>query len=138
MKNIEKPTKEDITDAIKSIVAGDLTTWMNIVLPLTAKHLKINPIQYRNYGPYWWVIKKAMLDAGFAPFGQDIDIEMFEAMTDSDTAFSVFRAMLYYDYSTENDFIGRATHTIVDNGEDVEYTLFDNDAERYIAASGIK
>lgn len=138
MKNIEKPTKEDIASAIKVIANEDLENWKNVVLPLTAKHLRIYPIQYRNYGPYWWVIKKAMIDAGLKTFGTDIDLEMFEAMSDEDTAFSVFRAMLYYDYSTENDFIGRATHTIVDNGEDVEYTLFDNDAERYIAASGIK
>lgn len=138
MRNIDKPTKEYVAEAIKSIANDNLESWMKAIIPLTAKHLKLNPIQYRNYGPYWWVMKQAMIDAGFAPFGFDIDAEMFEAMADPDTSFSVFRAMLYYDYSTENDFIGRATHTIMDNGEDVEYTIYDSDAERYIAASEAK
>ncbi|GKT06955.1 hypothetical protein [Desulforhabdus sp. TSK] len=135
MRNIEKPGREDVAGIVASL--GSLSDWSKGFLPLLASHLRKNPVQYRNFGPWWWVVKKAMLDAGFAPFGQDVDAEMLEAMLDpEDPAFSLLLAQIYYEFSLENHFVGQATHTMVDNGEDVEYTVYDHDAEAFIRAGG--
>lgn len=136
MKNIEKPSAEELHSTILQVAGEDLEVWASAILPVAAKHLKLYPIQYRNYGPYWWVMKKALIDAGYEYFGDEFDAEMLEAMSDSDKSFAVFRAMLYYDYTIDNDFIGRATHTIVNDGEDEEYTVYDDYVERQIASTG--
>lgn len=137
MKDIAKPTAEDLQQYIAESLAEGKTIQEMVTsfMPVLSKHLLSNPIQYRNFGPWWWVIKKRMIDAGYMPFGPEFDAEMVEAMTYPENAeMSVIAGMAYYEGSLENQFVGQATHVIVDNGEDVEYLVYDADAESYIAA----
>jgi hypothetical protein len=138
MRIVDKPTQEELAKSVATLTDGGkvaLADWAGGFLPVLSRHLRENPVQYRNFGPWWWSVKKAMLDAGLAPFGQDYDAEMVEAMAYPEAPFlAVVCGMLYYDQSMDNQFIGQATHTIVENGEDVEYTLYDHDAEAFIVA----
>ena len=138
MRNIEKPTKEELTEALNSITESGkkpLTDWAGGFLPVLARHLRKHPEQYRNFGPWWWPVKKAMVEAGHAPLGQDYDGEMVEAMAyPEEPLLAVVCGMIYYEQSLENQFVGQAKHAMVEDGEDVEYTIYDHDAESYIVA----
>jgi len=136
---IETPTREEVAQIMSDTVkSGDLEQWSKRIVSAAIEHLKENPDQYRNYGPYWWTIKKAMIDSGFGLFGSDYDMEMVEAVSQGeDQAFAIFISMVYYDYSMENMFVGQSSHMIAVDGEDREYIIADNDVERYIAANSM-
>ena len=138
MKDIAKPTAEDLQPYIAESIAEGTTIHevVSSFMPVISKHLLANPIQYRNFGPWWWIVKKNMIDAGYTPFGSEFDAEMVEAMSYPDNPdMAIIAGMAYYEASLENQFVGQATHVIVDNGEDVEYLVYDADAEAFIAAN---
>lgn len=139
MMKIETPTREEVAQVISDTVKnGDLEQWSKRIINSAIKHLKENPDQYRNYGPYWWTLKKAIVESGFGLFGEDYDAEMVDAVSqDGDNPFALFLSMIYYDYSMENMFIGQSNHMIAVDGEDREYIISDNDIERYIAAKSM-
>ena len=140
MKTITLPTMDEMKDVLAIVTDGGkrpIREWAKGFRPNLADHLRKYPEQYRNFGPYWWLVKHILLEGGFAPFGQDVDAEMVEAMEhENGMLYSLVAGVAYYEWSMENHFIGQTTHTIVDNGEDTEYTVYDHDAELYIQAQG--
>lgn len=138
MKDIAKPTAEELQPYIAESLSDGQTIQEMVAsfMPMLSNHLLKNPMQYRNFGPWWWTVKKAMIDAGYTPFGSEFDAEMVEAMAYPDSPeMATVAGVVYYEGSLENQFVGQATHVIVDNGEDVEYLVYDADAESFIAAN---
>ena len=81
MKIFNKPTVPTL-DALKpsQLVSGELSRedWRKRMLEGYKGILLGNPIQYRGFGPFWWILKKEMLDAGIADFGDSLDAEWVE------------------------------------------------------------
>ena len=64
MKIFNKPTVPTL-DALKpsQLVSGELSRedWRKRMLEGYKGILLGNPIQYRGFGPFWWILKKEML-----------------------------------------------------------------------------
>ncbi len=102
-----------------------------------ADMLKKNPMQYRSYGPYWWVVKKILLSFGEDYFGSFLDAEWVEKVTYGDPVWDLLAAWSYSEYALDNGLIYSNGHPVVfinDDGESEEeaYTLVDDDIETYL------
>ena len=137
---IELPTKEEMLQFQNLATDGgkiSLREWAQAYLVGLSSALRKSPELYRNFGPWWWIVKHAMLEAGQTPLGTHIDAEMLEAMEHEDGRwFSVLCAAAYQENSLETQWVGQSTHVIVTDGEDSEYVIYDHGAEAYIKAHG--
>lgn len=56
----------DIDKALsESGVQSADSDWINKVVSGIGDSLKKDPIRYRSYGPYWWAIKRYLIDLGY-------------------------------------------------------------------------
>lgn len=111
--------------------------WLEGMAHAIASMLKKNPMQYRSYGPYWWVVKKILLSFGEDHFGSFLDAEWVEKVTYGDPVWDLLAAWSYSEYALDNGLIYSNGHPVVfinDDGESEEeaYTLVDDDIETYL------
>ena len=128
---IEKPTKEVLAELIDQ-ACGNQTEeeWIEKFLSGIKKLLSKSPARYRGYGPYWWLIKKALIEKGEMSFGEHIDAEWFEAVDYGDTAFNLAAAYLYEDMRTDSVNLFDDAHYLSDEaGETVIFISSDEDME---------
>ncbi|WP_237363995.1 hypothetical protein [Vibrio marisflavi] len=99
------------------------------------KVLSDDPLSYRNYGAYWWAIKKLMNERGYE-LGDDEDPITSNHFTYSDPVTLLCAAWAYQDGQIEDGYMYQSKHTypIVRDGdeddiEDFEYSLEDHDLE---------
>lgn len=109
----------------------------NYLLSL-AKMLKKQPDMYLSFGPYWWLLKKELINLGVLDFGEDSDAELVEMLEyesrDLNCAACYAAQVLAFD--------SYATHTndktvIGDDGEPFVYRLADSTMELMIASKAI-
>ena len=91
-----------------------------------------NPLHYRSYGPYWWQVKKALLDAQRGVFDDDyIDREWLDATVYNCPEYALFAAWAYSETRHEEGAQMDSLHIIQTlDGELVEYVLVDEGLER--------
>ncbi|MDO5537710.1 MAG: hypothetical protein Q4F72_09310 [Desulfovibrionaceae bacterium] len=66
-----------------------------------AENVRRDPKSYRAFGPYWWIVKRIMLDNGITEFGSFIDRE-WHRMCDYGNDFdSAFAAWTYFGQSLQ-------------------------------------
>jgi hypothetical protein len=93
------------------------------------------PIMYRSFGPFWWPLKKYLLDAGLI-VGEPVDAELFDQVTMGSQALDLAAAFAYHDWTTR---YMTSTDTVrdveTDEGETIEYPVIDDELEAVIAFS---
>ena len=125
---IEKPTKEVLAELIDQACENQTEEeWIEKFLSGIKGLLSKSPARYRGYGPYWWLIKKALIDKGEHSFGEHIDAEWFETMDYGDTAFNLAAAYLYEDMRTDSVNLFDDAHYLSD--EAGETVIFNSSAE---------
>jgi len=131
IERIRKPTKEELAPLLLQATAKiKPEDWANKFTATMTRYLIRNPDHYRAFGPYWWLVKKALIDRGTLDFGEDIDDAAFAALDYGDETTNLLAAMSYYNVMFEIDR-NRVVHTFeIDGGETLSYTLTDDDAER--------
>lgn len=99
-------------------------------LGVVGRRLKANPLRYREYGPYWWALKRVMIDAEYN-IGDEFDPVVAAEYAGSSPVETLVAAELFRD-----DY--RATWPVGTNrfdlGEGIDYVLFDADMEARSAA----
>jgi len=132
--NVYKPGINDL-HSLKREATHDGTVsdadWLRKMCGTMAKVLDGDPRSYRSFGPYWWIVKKELLDAGYNQFGDFLDREWLEIMDQ--------------DHALNNGMIYANGHPIVvtpDEPEGAEpedrvYTLADEDMEALSITGGI-
>lgn len=102
--------------------------------------LSVRPLQYRSYGPYWWLVKKELIAQDIILFGETVDAEWFENMDYGDPVLNLLAAWAYADWSVDNGLIFSNQHTVTqivndEEVENIEYILMDDEVE--IMAAGM-
>lgn len=131
-----KRTVEELTPAIEAATEAfdDPREWAELFLGNLSLTLSKNPLQYRSFGAWWWVLKKELVAYGIDNFGTDSDAEWIEKATYSDSVTNIVASFLYHRHQANIGLIFEATHQVeyTDNEGDIitkEYHLYDVDME---------
>ena len=108
--------------------------WVKKFISIMQGLLKNDPLRYRSFGPYWWIVKNAMINAGINEFGEAIDAEWLEQSSYDTDYHGLLAALLYSGQMMNNGLIYANQHNIELKDEDgvmdmQVYVLADEDME---------
>ncbi len=93
-----------------------------------SKLLKEKPEHYKEFGPYWWALKKELAGLGYK-FGNFLDAEWLEYMDYGSTKLNLAAAYLYAEVHRESCFMYASEHTYYyhddDEDEDCEFPVWE-------------
>lgn len=92
------------------------------------KRLSVQPNKYREYGVYWYPLKKALDNLGYK-LGNYYDAYMISRYSQSSDIETIVTAELFRDYYGAHFFSGTNSFNI---GQEDVYTLFDEELELVI------
>lgn len=126
-----KPSKDELAEPYAVAVGENApVAWVASYLAGFAKTLKDDPLQYRSFGPYWWLAKQALLDAGFHGFGAFVDTQVFKDLDYGDIVYNLLAAAVYADIKHDSgDFYENRHECATPDGEFFTYVLEDSDLE---------
>lgn len=123
---VNKPSTEDLASAA---LGKPLAEWAKGYLAALPMVMGKNPGFYRAFGPYWWLVKKALVDSGNFTFGEESDAEWIEALDYGDSSLNLLAAYLYYDQRESMGGLLTQEHLLDSDGDAVEYIISDPDME---------
>ena len=99
--------------------------WAKGYLAETIELLEVCPEYYRAFGPFWWLVKRAMNDCNYYEFGDVVDREWFEALDYGDEKLNLLAACLYYKQQSEQGDLTEQQHILEgsDGGNAVNISL---------------
>lgn len=139
MAKFEKPQANEFWELKRQALEEsglDEDAWKKKIIANIAIILKQNPLQYRSFGPYWWLVKSELIKQGITDFGQDVDAEWFEKADYGNSSTNILAAWAYSDNAIDEGLIYSSEHSVTFlNGEfedeiDVQtYVLVDEEME---------
>lgn len=141
MKKLYKPDVDTILQPLldEGTKGGQKTRdeWLAEYAVGLADHLRENPKQYRSYGPYWWIVKRVLIQKGVEDFGEYLDQEWLEKTTYNDDVWDMLAGYAYSEYAVQAGLVYSHTHLIAyvyddDDSEEDQYVLVDDDMEELI------
>lgn len=132
MTNIVKPTEADLAPLItEALELQTLTQWKAKFVATLSDFLTKNPLRYRSFGPWWWLVKNELIKSGFLEFGDDVDAEWVEALDYGRIELNLLAAHGYADWRLEEGAMHEAMHTLeLTDGEMLDYLISDTDMEQ--------
>lgn len=91
------------------------------------RRLQAKPLQYREFGPYWWALKKVLNDSG-AALGEHCDVLVASEYVGRSAEETLVMAEAFKDIYRARYFVGNNVFTLEPDGVEV-YQLFDPDME---------
>lgn len=140
MTNIVKPTEADLAPLIAEALENQtLTQWKGKYIKSLTTFLEKNPLRYRSYGAYWWLIKYELIKNGNFEFGEDVDAEWVESLDYGRTELNLLAAHGYADMRFEQGAMNEPLHTLqTTDGEFFDYLIDDKDMEQRSLAKQMK
>jgi len=133
MSKIAKPTEADLAPLLaEGTQNGKLSEeeWRSKLLSSFARLLERKPLQYRCFGPYWWLFKSLLIAHGVETFGAFVDAEWKEKMDYGRDTPNLLACFAYYDWAFDMGLVYSHEHGIAyEDGESGDYTLIDEDME---------
>lgn len=129
---IQKPTKAELKPLYTEAMQGQAEEeWFKKILSSIAEILRKTPLRYRGYGPFWWVVKKALLDHGYAEFGEHLDQEWLESLECGEPAYDLLCAWWYEEmrFGVGQMIMGPYHSLVGADGESFEYVSGDDEME---------
>lgn len=129
---IYKPSEQDLQHLLDEATKNQTAEqWLEKFLSNLKEILLKNPSRYRNFGPYWWALKKVYIDKGDLSFGEFVDAEWLEKMDYRKPELNVIAAFNYEEMRTTTNMLDDPFHTLesADGGDSIEYALSDPDME---------
>jgi hypothetical protein len=128
MEKFYKPTKEDLKPLLDQI--GDLASWELKFIKSLNGFLEKNPLRYRGYGPYWWLVKQALIEHGINQFGDELDNAAAESMDYGNRAINLVAAHAYSEITFDQGLMTSNSHQMeTTDGESIEYIVADDEME---------
>lgn len=130
--NILKPTEADLAPLIAEATGTlALTLWKPTYLAGINALLTKDPLIYRSFGPWWWLVKNELVKSGNFEFGTDVDAEWVEYLDYGRVELNLLAAHGYMEWRCDemNDAHGEAHTLECDDGEFIDYLLTDIDME---------
>ena len=131
MSKIVLFTPESLAPAIAEGSKGFINEqqWVSKMLGSFAATVRRRPLSYRAYGPFWWPIKRLMIEAGELK-GELPDPAELERVTMGSPALDVAAAWAYSEFSTANQTDNSQTITVdTEDGDTTDYFLNDEEME---------
>jgi hypothetical protein len=127
---IHKPTKEQLKPLLDEACSNQTEEqWIEKLLEAIKTVIEKQPLRYRGYGPYWWLIKRMFIERGFLDFGEHVDLQWLEAMDYGDEKFNLAAAFAYEDVRFETVNVYDSYHTLDTDAGTVDYVSADEDME---------
>lgn len=130
---IKKPSETDLQPLLDEATENQsVAQYTETYLKTVAELLKRNPLHYRSYGPYWWLMKKALIDSGIGAFEDPVtDLEMVEATEYPSLEHSLLACWAYSESQHDQMAQNSNTHIMeLDDDSLVEYALEDSELEQ--------
>jgi hypothetical protein len=131
--DIQKPTRDELEHLRAAALEGQTENeWVKKILSSIAGILRETPLRYRGYGPYWWIVKKALIDNECLEFGEHLDREWLESLGHDDLVFDLLCAWWYEEMRfAPGQIITDPYHSLLNaEGEPFEYVSGDEEMER--------
>ncbi|WP_318491873.1 peptide-binding protein [Photobacterium leiognathi] len=131
------PSVADLEHLLAEATAEtEQTEYVESYLTKLVDLLKSNPRTYRAYGPYWWAIKRMLINRLISDFGDNVEAVTVDKFFIEDEANTIVAAWSYQNYQFTNGNQTSPFHVLplVDD-EDYEYCLVDDSMENLIAQS---
>lgn len=136
-RTIQKPTKDELTPLfIEATQNQKAEEWEQKLIDGIVGILHANPLRYRCYGPYWWLLKSVLIDRDVMDFGNHVDREWFESLDYGDPGYNLLASWVYEDtrFGT-GQMITNPYHVLTDqDGESFEFACNDEEMEALAAA----
>lgn len=133
MNEISKPSAADLAPLLAEATENGKIpeeTWRKKLLSSFTGILTRNPLHYRCFGPYWWILKSLLLEQGVTTFGDGMDAEWREKMDYGSSTLNLLAAFAYYDTAFDRGLLLSQVHGIsYEDGEADEYVLVDEEME---------
>lgn len=136
MKKLEKFSLNELTAFLHDNIKNqDEEMFVKKYIHGVIKNLKTNPKLYRSFGPYWWPLKRVILEHhdydGF--LGDSYDATLDQAFRYDTDALTVCAAYNMQQAIVENGYMYSVSHTVyTTDKEQVELVIEDDDIERLI------
>ena len=132
MTNIVKPTEADLAPLItEALELQTLTQWKAKFVATLSDFLTKNPLRYRSFGPWWWLVKNELIKSGNFEFGEDTDAEWVEALDYGRIELNLLAAHGYAEWRDEEGAAHEQQHTLeLTDGEMFDYWIDDKDMEQ--------
>lgn len=121
MRKLDKPDKTEL-EALRNQATknGQVpeADWVARNIGLTADVLRREPLRYRSYGPYWWILKQALISHGVDDFGDFVVREWFELADYGSEFHNLLAALLYSNAAMDNGLIYSNAHNVAFLPED--------------------
>ena len=88
-----------------------------VYLESVAKSLKTEPVRYRLFGAYWWLIKRQLIEKELVD-DVNIDLLLFSKLTYNDDVFDLVSAWLYFNEQFDlYGLLANNNHQPLDGGD---------------------
>lgn len=132
-----KPSHEDLADERKKALKGTTEEeWCNRCVNTLVRILRKDPVAYRQYGPYWWNLKKSVISRQPEAIHGDFIDDLWAERTDyGDEVDNILSAILYAQQFIEEHIYGSREHTVYLDSDDGDgwraeiYVLEDEDMD---------
>lgn len=132
MPIIYKPKTEELQAMLaESGQARDM--WAEGFLTVVKRVLLKDPLRYRSFGPWWWLVKAAFLKREESAFGETIDDTMIDDMTYGDETLDLLAAFAYQDAQVSRGIMHESQHVLDADGDPIKFFSNDEDMEQRAA-----
>lgn len=103
--------------------------WINKMRASFAGVVNRRPLAYRSFGPYWWPLKRLLIEGG--ELQAELPAPDLEAEVSlGDAALNIAAAFAYQDAATDNLTAMNTTHTVdTEDGDTRDYVVIDDEME---------
>lgn len=139
LDQVIKPTKDDLADLLNEALSNVDTPaqFVTRFVKNTADILKTNPKLYRAYGPWWWPMKKVMMDEGITDFGQSVEVGPLTHFTLGAPELDCVAAWAYHSDKIDMGNAYSSDHALeMLDGDIYNYQLQDTEMEAVIINQG--
>lgn len=103
--------------------------WVTKMLGSFAGQVRARPLAYRSFGPFWWPLKRLMIEAGEFP-GTLPDADEVARISFGRADLDVAAAFAYSEYASANQIEMSTTITVdTEDGDTIDYLLNDDELE---------
>lgn len=106
--------------------------WLADMYAKIASMVRVRPVAYRTFGPWWWAIKAQMVEAG--AMAGELDDTLAEAVTMGSKVLDMSGALAYHGYNVEQMRDGGDFTVDTVAGGTINYALHDPEFEARISA----
>lgn len=131
---IARYAAEDLERLIAEEVGGG--DFVDAYLEGVASTLDHQPEQYRGFGPYWWALKRLLIERGYTQFGELVEEdETADALTYPSPALTAAAAYTFAEHAMAAGMQTSPGHTVtLEDGEQATYWIGDEEVEGPIVA----